>query len=164
VILVCGLPSSGNRLVETHIRRGIDAKGVEETVQIWHGDNERPMLIYPEGERLVMVAPVRDEAMRQASIEKRERYHGGHFPTDPERCRRNMLSLKVEMDLPIYFLSYEGLIANPGGLGRNLFGWLELPWVPWPTEESHDPAQPYLGALYDANDAYRGHDVPGKPS
>jgi len=164
MILICGLPSSGNRLVQTHVNRGTIAKagGEEgsEVVEIWHGMNEYPRAVRliqngQERDRIMLVVPVRDETMRQASVAKREATEGKGNPLDVQLCRRNTLKLMVEMDLPIHLLPYEGLVANPDKLGRHLFEWLGLPWVPWPTHASDDPAQPYLGTLYNANDAHR---------
>lgn len=154
MILVAGLPSSGNRLVKEHIVRGVRTVDTKEVVQIWHGDNRMPNLTRPDGERLRMVVPVRDEAARGASVQKRIREHGGHFPTEVQTMRKRVLGLVVSHDIPVYFVSYEGLIANPEGLGKDLFAWLGLPWVPWPTEEAPDPKQPYQGRLYNANAAH----------
>ena len=164
MILVSGLPSSGNHLLLTHIERGVLAKGEPEAVQIWHGDNKRPNLNREKGERLVMVVPVRDESMRAASVEKRIK-HGGHFPTDVYTCRRHTMSLVVAEGIPVYFVSYEGLLQNPDGLGQHLFEWLELPWVPWPEKADPTAAQPHQGGLYDANKPHRsqGQTVTGEP-
>lgn len=158
MILIAGLPSSGNHLVYTHVRRGVVARdgedsteGVDrETVQIWHGDNESPNLKRPEGDRVVLVIPVRNEAVRKLSMARRmEKHKRGAFPLDNETMRRNVAQLIVREDARWYSVSYEALVADPGRLGRDLFDWLGLPWVRWP-----DEGLSHQGPVFDANRAY----------
>lgn len=162
MILIAGLPSSGNHIVYTHVRRGVverdgahSVEGVDrETVQIWHGDNESPNLKRPEGDRVVLVIPVRNEAVRKLSMTRRmEKQKRGAFPRDDEAMRRNVARLIVREDARWYGVSYEALVADPIRLGRDLFDWLGLPWVRWPVEGlSHQ------GPVFDANAA---HSSPG---
>lgn len=165
MILICGLPSSGNHLVYMHVRRGVEVKygpssveGVDrETVQIWHGDNERPNLKRPENDRIVFVIPVRNEAIRKLSMTKRMAEQGrGAFPIDNEAMRRNVVRLIVKEDARWCNVSYEGLVADPRRLGRDLFDWLGLPWVRWP-----EFGTKHQGPVFDANKAYflSGHSV-----
>lgn len=162
MILVCGLPSSGNRLLTAHIARGCKANlgdaaslVVEpEVVQLWHGDRPTCDLTRPEGERIVMVIPVRCEVMRQRSVARREKL-GGHFPFDPDQSRTHVLAFAVRYQVPVRMVSYEGLVANPDAVGQELFRWLALPWVPWPDAESDNVQRPELGKIYDANEKYR---------
>jgi len=169
MILIAGLPSSGNHLVFTHVRRGVEARdghlsveGVDrETVQIWHGDNASPNLKRPEGDRVVFVIPVRNEAVRALSIAKRmERQHRRTFPIDNDAMRRNVTRLIVDNDAPWYAVSYEGLVADPNRSARNLFDWLGLPWVRWP-----EVGSTHQGPVFDANEAHSssGHCVQPTP-
>jgi len=158
MILIAGLPSSGNHLVYTHVRRGVAARdgehsveGVDrETVQIWHGDNESPNLKRPEGDRVVLVIPVRNEAVRKLSLQLRmETQKRGPFPLDNDTMRRNVARLIVREDACWYGVSYEGLIVDSERLGRDLFDWLGLPWVEWP-----DDGRSHQGPVFDANKAH----------
>ena len=154
MILIAGLPSSGNHVVRDHIKRGVESLGTSESVQIWHGDNESPNITRPAGERLVFVVPVRSEATRLVSVQKRSD-HGRLrvFPFDADLMRRNVWMLAVKHGARLYNLSYEGLVQDPDGVGRNVFEWLALPWVPWPTERA--PGRPPCeGPVFDANKAH----------
>ena len=158
MIVIAGLPSSGNHLVFTHVRRGVEAKyssdtvvGVtREAVQIWHGDNVSPNITRPEGERLVFVIPVRNEAVRKLSVHKRVSHSARvMMPLDDPTMRSNVVRLIATSDAPWYGVSYEGLVADPQRAGRDLFEWLELPWVDWPNGGTR-----HSGPPFDANAAY----------
>jgi hypothetical protein len=163
MILICGLPSSGNHIVYIHVRRGVEAKygpqcpeGVtRESVQIWHGDNVSPNIKRPEWDtRLMFVCPVRSESMRLRSVEKRTAPpRRKQLPMDREKMRHNVIMLAAQHGARVYNVSYEGLVEDPEGVGRDLFEWLELPWVPWPTERPEGRA-PHEGPVFDANEAY----------
>jgi len=161
MILIAGLPSSGNHIVYIHVLRGVAAKyganavdGVNrEGVQIWHGDNESPNVKRPEWDtRLMVVIPVRSESVRKLSVEKRTQGRR-KLPTDRDKMRYNVVMLAAKHGARVHCVSYEGLVADPEGVGRDLFEWLELPWVPWPTEY---PAgrKAHEGPVFDANAAY----------
>jgi hypothetical protein len=154
VILVSGLPSSGNRLIAEHIKRGVAAARSEEFVQIWHGDNEAPNVTRPEGERLAVVMPVRGESFRLRSVDERLRRGEGVLPSDVAQMRANLVRFLSWNDCPVYVLSLEGLAQSPEAEGRLLFTYLRLPWVPWPAAFSSDPRRPELGRVYDPNRRY----------
>lgn len=176
MIVIAGLPSSGNHIVFIHVRRGVAERDGDdkkdqgfvpiwhgdsaspqdrEFVQIWHGDNESPNITRHDGERLMFVIPVRNEAVRKLSVSKRVSHPNPvRMPLAIEDMRRNVVRLIVANDAPWYAVSYEGLVADPERAGRDLFEWLGLPWVPWPGK-----GEGPKGPVYDANTAHKIVDI-----
>jgi len=144
MIVIAGLPSSGNRLVAAHVTRGAGT----ESVQVWHGTEGGPVMPKDLNERIVVVIPVRSEHVRKRSVTRRERVDGGNFPVDARAMRRWLVGWMARVGVESYWLSYEGLVADPDGAGRDLFDWLGFEWIPWPTEAAEHPFQ---GEVFDAN-------------
>ena len=153
MIIVAGLPSSGNRLVMEVIRRGVESASTGEVVQIWHGERAAPTLVdLREGERIMVVIPVRSERCRKLSIEEKLKQHGGSFPTSPEDMRKGVLRFVLDRDCPLYVLSYEGLVEDPVGVLTDLYEWLGLP--PQPPPEGTEGELKERHAIFNANERH----------
>lgn len=97
-----------------------------------------------------VVVPIRHPGYRRQSMYRRQ-LDWARYP--PAACHASIFRMALDHDLPLYLLSYEALVADPEGVGRDLAEFLELPFVPWPAEV--DGTNPTEGAVFDANAKYR---------
>ena len=101
VVLVCGLPGSGNRMIRDYVR----SLGIRSAV--WHGERYQdghPVKHLPgcEGAKFYAIMPIRAAAARKLSHGKSEEY----------LCYRpNVLDWAARH--PFLILSYEGFCMDP---------------------------------------------------
>ena len=147
MILVCGLPGSGNQFVCQQIVRGIqryrDGHGggknwTAEYCTIWHGPKPNAQALAAE-EQVRLVMPVRNEHCRLESVGRRA-ICMDDFP--PEECRMAVCKLVVETGAQLLIVSYEALVADPKQEGKRVTDFLGLPAIDWPV---HDANHKYLG-------------------
>ena len=150
MIIISGLPSSGNRLVQALIKRGAGG----EKVILWHGDNVSPWRKAPP-ERAVIVIPVRSEWHRRESLRKRYARGDGRIPEDVQRMRLNVAAFISRWNPLVLQVPYEGLVQDPDVVGRQLFEDLGFEWTPWPSSSAKAGADPWDGPVFDANAAHR---------
>lgn len=124
MIVVAGLPGSGNRLV----RSLLQAAGAE--VVIFHGrSGDLPQGALPAA----VVLTARNPWIRAQSMHTRGDAPSWDFSRD-EHYLRNILAFVVVHGLPVRIIPYEAIIQDPGGVRCDLLGWLSLPTnTPWPS-------------------------------
>lgn len=146
MILVSGLPNSGNTLTRAMIQRC--AKAAQEKIEcwIWHAgplDGWPPQ--YKGQVPSHIVVPVRSEPIRLRSMRAWRRR-----PEDwpPEKCRESLFEFaRTHGGVPLKLFPYEGLCSYPALVGGDIADWLRLPWVPFP-QRVNGTAE---GGLFDAN-------------
>lgn len=156
MILICGLPGSGNHMLRELVR----AAGGKPL--IWHGDSElykefegdiETPLLGPPPTRIFThaIMPVRNNWMRS-----RERALGstwwerhGHKSQDSfvAALRETVISFIATRAIPLKVVAYEHIVANPK-LGGRILAWADLPYADWP-EPVVDGDAKYLEGLGD---------------
>lgn len=154
MVLVCGLPSSGNHLVRETILRCSRAQQpyTRKLVLVWHGGPHdwTPKPTKEELKHARIVIPVRDPRCRKLSVKARGL--PDNWPED--FCVGRVLAFAYEHRLRVKHVSYEAFCLDGDGVGSDLAEWLGLPWIPFP--DSIRPEDPARGALYDGNAKYAG--------
>ncbi len=148
LVLVCGLPGSGNRFLIRAIRQA--AKSLPVNTGVWHGNTPFPTRVERSGKliddpdqrritdiRLVM--PVRNPRCRHLSL-IREGKDPRNFPE--REWRRNVCQFVADNDAFLHVISYEAMVDDPNAVGAELFRVLDLP--------------PVHLDVKDANKKYRG--------
>ena len=134
-VYVCGLPSSGNRLIV----RLLNAAGVKLT-GICHGHATDVPINTQDASDIRCILLVRSHPHRLTSAAKTNHEHGE--PTDTERMMKLMKGI-VEIGAPTRWISYESLLLDPEETKKDLLEWLGLPEVDWPE------------IVFDANEKHR---------
>jgi hypothetical protein len=146
-ILICGLPGSGNNLVRRFVERCAQKVGPRHARGVvFHGGPHHPSASWRCRGATHVVIPVRHPGCRRQSMYRRQ-LDWSRYPPVP--CAASIFRIVVDDKLPVYLLSYEALVADPEGVGRDLAEFLELPYVPWPA--AIDSEHPTEGAVFDAN-------------
>lgn len=121
---ICGLPGSGNRLLE----RLFQAADAESSVL--HGSHgTKPLLDLLDAhlaDRCLAVIPVRDWHAEMASR------RGGYSMDQHADALANVMRVLVERHVPTQMISYESLFLYPEESKNLLLEWAGLPLVPWP--------------------------------
>lgn len=126
-VLICGLPSSGNCLLQRILREwGVNA-------EVWHGVGI-PKWEDPDA----MLVPVRDEAMRLLSCERRCL----HFHHSRAECLDGLLHMNPPKAKVI---AYEDLVAEPQPVLTDIAEWLGVKYAP-PSEDIYDANAKYMEA------------------
>ena len=137
MILVAGLPASGNRLIVRQIEYGLTLARQREIVRVWHGMKSRLRL---DDSPVRIVIPVRSERKRIQSIDSRPHGPGGVvggrrvdtlYGSAADEMRATVFRTVAEEALPVYLFSYEAMVRYPDSEGRTLFEWLRIPWPGW---------------------------------
>jgi hypothetical protein len=155
MIVMAGLPRSGNHVIREHILRcirrwrGLDESKPHEKVAIWHGTQQPPRF---DEKRTRFVIPVRDRRWQQASLHGKPELKPAQFPTDG--CIKGVMRAVLALNASVYYLSYEAFVADPNGVTQDLMRWLGYPWVPFP-EGPASPLLPHSGPPFDGNEKYR---------
>ena len=152
MIVISGLPRSGNHVIRAMVLRCIRMKRRDpnwqgEKCTVWHGAESAPVF---EPNRTRFVIPVRDPHYRMLSM-RATTLPPGRWPEDA--CRKGVFNAIVALGAPVKLLSYEAFVANPDGVGQDLIAWLGYAWMPFPPEvKEHDPLN---GAIFDGNAKYQ---------
>jgi hypothetical protein len=155
--------SSGNRVIADLVYRALrleypeEAEGQRGTqrVRIWHGDGAPPPV--PDDRAAFCIVPVRDPVVLRASWEAHGYLNDG---VDFEKHRSMMAHGRhrffARMPLmPVRYVSYEALVADPEGVGRSLVvDFLGLPWPGYPASPEK-PGVEETGPIFDGNEKYR---------
>ena len=126
LILVCGLPSSGNRFLVAAIKEAVaktrgERGTCDRSVACWHGEGEHPGLRGFAG--VDVVVPVRDPRCRRLSMAATGK-DADRFPE--VELRRNVARLCAHDVARSHFLSYEAMVADPYSAAVELFAFLGL--------------------------------------
>ena len=122
-VVVCGLPGSGNRLLEGLFK----AAGAESYVR--HGyDGENPfrLLLDKHKHDTRAVMPVRDDHSNRKSNP------WTHEENVRDRCIATTCRVMDGRRIPLRMVSYESLFLYPERSKNALLDWAGLPIVDWP--------------------------------
>lgn len=153
MILITGLPRSGNHVLRAMVLRCIrfkrrDPNWQGEKCTVWHGAEAAPVF-EPGNTRFIL--PVRDPQFQRLSM-RAVSLPSERFPEDA--CRRSVFRAVVALNAPIKLVSYEAFVADPDGVGQDIIAWLGYQWVPFPAETPN--ANPDIhGPVFDGNAKYR---------
>jgi len=127
-VALCGMPSSGNRLLRGMLRH----HGILAEVKHWGEFEDLAMGWQRDGLTVAAVMPVRDEAISRASC---ARFWTAEQSHDEEQRRHYAETLRVcaELRIPLLPVSYGQIVRNPNGIGRHILTWLGQPFVGWNT-------------------------------
>jgi len=151
LILLSGLPRSGNNVLRHHIIRCREVGTAEqqmEKVLVWHGTE----VLRDDGSDLRFVIPVRNPVIRVLAM-RRNRMPEARWPEDV--CRRAVFCKIAERAAPVKLVSYEAFVQDPDAVAGDLIEWLELPWRPFPASTSMSPNPPFDGPVFDGNSKYQ---------
>lgn len=160
MVFLCGLPCSGNKVVEAAIRR---CAKVYIRTYIYHGHITEEIPSVGNDHKCVAVLPVRDEPTRLLAARERGLLRLGPevcYPVPSLQMRLNIETLDEEtLNLPVWHISYEAFVAHPNHALAALLQWLrakldlsttELSWEPFPRHRI--PGQPeHEGPIFDGN-------------
>jgi len=152
MIVVAGLPRSGNHILRALILRCIRLKRRDPTWQgekctVWHGAEAAPVFD-PGNTRFVI--PVRNPCYRLLSM-RATKLPPGRWPEDA--CRKGVFNAVVQLNAPVKLVSYEAFVQSPEDVGQDLISWLGYAWMPFPVGVNADA--PLNGAIFDGNEKYR---------
>jgi len=156
IVLVCGLPSSGNRV----IARALKLAGADTWV--CHGmpllplthparkkSERRSSEVFHEKHRpgqTFAVMPTRD---LHHQVESYHRHHASgwmrHYP--PDETIHRILSVVSHHKLPFRALSYEAFVQAPRQNLQYLAAWIGLPIKAWDLSFVHDGNEKYRDSL-----------------
>lgn len=145
-VIVCGMPSSGNRIVQRLIRY----HNIECIIH-HHGTFEEDVRrMQDDGLIVSAIWVTRDEEIHKLSV-RRNKILGPDMSYAESQHRHyvDTLDLCARLRMPILPICYEQLVRNPMGLGRWITSWLNQPFRGWPVP------------VVDGNEKYRG--MVGKP-
>ena len=140
-VFICGLPSSGNRLVQ----RLLTAAG-GECAWLCHGETSDVPRDTKDAEEIRCIFLVRSHPHRMKSCKKTSPSHIYGEPVDTERMMK-MMRGAAEIEAPCRWISYESLVMDPEETKKDLLEWLGLPNIDWPE------------IVFDANEKYRNSTV-----
>jgi hypothetical protein len=165
MIVIAGLPRSGNHILRSMILRCIRMKRRDPTWQgekctVWHGAESPP--VFEEG-KTRFVIPVRNPCYRMLSM-RAAALPPGRWPEDA--CRKGVFNAVVALKAPVKLVSYEAFVEAPEDVGQDLIAWLGYAWMPFPVGINAEA--PLNGAIFDGNEKYRrcpeGTTKPNEPS
>ena len=133
-IVVCGLPGSGNHMLQ-HL---FIAAGAESYVRHgYDGENPYKILFDIHNHRTMAVMPIRDDWASRCSCSW----------TDEENVRDNCLATTCEVmrkrGIRLRMVSYESLFLYPEKSKDALLKWAGLPIVDWPDYPRDENAKHY---------------------
>jgi hypothetical protein len=156
IAIICGLPSSGNRLVQYYLHRA----GAVESLVLHGLEPQIPKFKgrHPDHE-VYAIMMVRDNVCWERSVtshhEKREEETWADYA---DRCYVETMKRIVEYEIPFRAVSYEGLLRNYQAIGDYLCDWMRLPRLEWPDED--DGACPWKNHPQgDPNEKWMDHAV-----
>jgi len=149
LVFICGLPSSGNRVIEQLFKRA----GCHTCVEMgYEADQIYAKVNKSNGLKPICVIPVRHTACRHSSIAKR--WPNGSPSTRPEpELNGPILKAVADLEMPVYTVSYEAFVADPFLMGTMMLGWVEA--EPQNLPQRDDIVSPWCGKIYDANEKWR---------
>lgn len=145
-LFVCGLPSSGNHLLEAIVMRCAEATGVLVVAKRWHGKNLGAAPAVRDREDAVVLIPVRHPACREMSAKSRKIFDA--FPVN--ECTLNVMRWCSLHRLAPIMVTYEALKSDHVGVTRWLCSTLGLEYAA-PPDGWEGVDQPQRGPIFDAN-------------
>jgi hypothetical protein len=126
LVIVCGIPGSGNRL----LKRLFQAAGAESFVR--HGNNGPKLyhnLIELHPHRIVAVMPVRDWTVNNSSNK------WAQTELQKDKCAWVAMQTMLNANIPLRIIGYETLFLYPEESKKSILKWVGLPNIPWPEND-----------------------------
>lgn len=148
-VLVCGMPSSGNRIVRHGIRR-MPEVGHAQILHWGEGFEGEVKAVRAAGLKAVAVIPLRDRGPQWESYQGNGCKHASPEKAHADHFWMTLYEL-ARLHIPVYPIIYRAMVEDQEGEGLLLAHWLGATWNGWGVD------------IYDADAKYGGGENPETP-